>query len=162
MLAHDGHRRESPYDATMPEPTDLPARTDDLALEMPTGMPLEHVITTEEADLDGDGKVDAVTETEIMGFDTTGDGIVDTVVRAQTTIVDVDGDAITDMAHRTETVYVDLDGDGTADIGRQVEVLAFDSTGDGELDEIHVTHREGFVQDGEIVAPEDVLGELDS
>jgi hypothetical protein len=145
----------------MPDAQDLPAIADDLALEIPSGTPVEHVITTEEADLDGDGRIDAVTETEVMGFDTDGDGKVDTVVRAQTTIVDIDGDAVTDMAHRTETVLVDLDGDGTPDIGRQVEVLAFDSTGDGELDEVHVTHREGFVQHGEIVDPQDALDEIE-
>lgn len=144
----------------MSDSSDLPAPSDDLAVVVPEGTPLEHILHTEEADLDGDGRVDAVTETEVLGLDTDGDGRVDTVVRAQTTIVDVDGDAVTDMARRTETILVDLDGDGTPDIGRQVEVLAFDSDGSGELDEVHVTHREGFVQDGEIVDPAEAL-ELD-
>ena len=136
--------------------SDLP----ELSSVVPEGRAIEHHISTEEADLDGDGTIDAVTETEIIGLDTDGDGVVDTVVRATTTIVDVDGDALADMAHRTETVLVDLDGDGTPDIGRQVEVTAFDSTGDGTFDQVEVTSREGFVQDGEIVDPCDAL-ELD-
>jgi hypothetical protein len=137
----------------MSDATDLP----ELSGVVPEGRALEHHVSVEEADLDGDGVVDAVTETEILGLDTDGDGVVDTVVRATTTIVDVDGDARTDMAHRTETILVDLDGDGSADIARQVEVTAFDSTGDGTFDQVEVSSREGFVQDGEIVEPAEAL-----
>jgi|GEM_PF-3663857 hypothetical protein len=147
----------------MPDHADTPPSTDlerrgDLSMVVPEGTPIEHVVHTEEADLDGDGKVDAVTETEILGLDTNGDGIVDTIVRAQTTVVDVDGDAVTDMARRTETVLVDLDGDGTPDIGREVEILAFDSQGTGDFDQVQVSEREGFVENGEIVSPDDALG----
>ena len=118
-----------------------------------------HVVRTDSADFDGDGKVDAVTETEVSELDTTGDGTVDTVVVTQTTIVDIDGDGVSDMAHRTETIYVDLDGDGTADIARIVEVTAEDSDNDGELDTYQVSEREGFLKDGELVGADEILPE---
>ena len=51
-----------------------------------------------EADLDGDGEVDAV------AADTTGDGKIDTIA------VDTDGDG------KLDTACVDVDGDGTPDI----------------------------------------------
>jgi hypothetical protein len=122
-------------------------------------LPVEkhHAVRTDTADFDGDGIIDAVTETEVSQLDTDGDGRVDTVVITQTTLVDSDGDGVSDVAHRSETVYVDLDGDGTPDIGRVVDVLAQDTTGDGELDSFTITEREGFIEDGEIVDPESVM-----
>ncbi|HEX9260632.1 MAG TPA: hypothetical protein VF855_13920 [Acidimicrobiales bacterium] len=137
--------------------SDLPekAPTTELADAAPGGRTMQHIVRTDEADLDGDGKVDAVTESEIISIDTDGDGKVDTIVMAQTTVVDVDGDGIVDMAHRTEKVFVDFDGDGIADVGREVEVTAFDSNGDGTFDDVVTIEREGIVVEGEIVEVDD-------
>lgn len=141
------------HDEPTTEPTveSLLGRSDELADRLAT--------STDEVDLDGDGRVDAITEVETVGYDTTGDHRIDTVFESRTSVVDVDADGVADVTSRTETVLVDLDGDGTPDLARMVRVVAIDTDGDGDPDSYIAEEREGIIENGRFLSTEEASGE---
>ena len=100
-----------------------------------------------------DAEIDVVVETELIDVD--GDGVIDAVTETTTTVIDVDGDGVADIVQQTTTTAYDIDGDGEVDLVESTTVTGVDMDGDGEFgaDEVEI--------DETIAVSEDLVDELE-